>query len=60
MNLSFNCMPGGLMLSISFLRRTALNEEFLIWFQKIVIAHRRDCPYCKFEKDPNTGREVGA
>ncbi len=56
MNLHFSCGPSGQTFSISSLRRRPDLEG---WFLSLVSAHRSRCPYCKFEKDPQTGREVG-
>ena len=56
MNISFDCGPTGLHLHVSSLRRRSDLER---WFFKLVVEHRQGCPYCNFEKDPQTGREIG-
>lgn len=56
MNLGFDCGPTGLHIHVSTLRRRSDLEN---WFLDLVVQHRRDCPYCNFKKDSNTGRELG-
>ncbi len=56
MNLHFSCGPSGQTFSISSLRRRPDLEG---WFLSLVSTHRAHCPYCRFEKDANTGREIG-
>ncbi len=56
MNLHFSCGPSGQMFSVSAFRR---RRDLEGWFLSLVSAHRARCPYCKFEKDANTGREIG-
>ncbi len=55
MNLHVSCGPSGFTLGVSTIRRRLDLEG---WFLSAVGAHARLCPYCKFEKDPNTGREL--
>ena len=56
MNLLFTCGPSGFTVSFSSLRR---KQWFWAWANRLIAAHQEKCPYCKFEKDPNTGREIG-
>ncbi len=56
MNLHFSCGPSGFTLGVSTIRRRLDLEG---WFLSAVSAHAHLCPYCKFEKDANTGREIG-
>ncbi len=56
MNLSFSCGPSGITIHVSMLRRRLDLEG---WFLSFVGNHRKLCPYCLFEKDPSTGRELG-
>ena len=56
MNLMFTCNPSGFVLAVSSLRRS---RWLWSWANRLISEHQRGCPYCLFEKDTMTGREVG-
>ncbi len=56
MNLHFACGPSGFTVSFSCLRR---KPWFWAWANRLIAKHQDRCPYCKFEKDAETGREIG-
>ena len=56
MNLMFSCGPSGFSINFSSLRKKAW---FWSWANRLIADHQQECPYCNFEKDPQTGREVG-
>ena len=56
MNLLFTCSPSGFTVSFSSLRR---KTWFWAWANRLIAEHQAACLYCKFEKDAQTGRELG-
>ncbi len=56
MNLSFSCAPSGFSIHGSALRKASF---LWAWLNRLIAHHQDGCPYCRFEKDPQTGREVG-
>lgn len=54
MNLLFTCSPSGFTVSFSSLRK---KQWFWTWANRLIAEHQGKCPYCRFEKDPQTGRE---
>ena len=56
MNLMFTCSPSGFTLAVNAWFRP---QWFWAWANRLIANHQAECPYCLFEKDPQTGRDVG-
>ena len=57
MNLMFSCSPSGFTIQAGCTRKL---PWLWAWVNRLIANHQKECPYCQFEKDLQTGREVGA
>ena len=57
MNLMFVCSPSGFTITAGAWPR---GRWLWAWVNRLIVAHQQGCPYCRFEKDAQTGREIGA
>jgi len=57
MNLMFSCSPSGFTLTVGAWPR---GRWAWAWANRLIAEHQEKCPYCQFEKDAQTGREIGA
>ena len=56
MNLMFVCSPSGFTITVGSWPR---GRRLWAWANRLIADHQAQCPYCLFEKDPQTGRDVG-
>ena len=53
----FSCSPSGFTITVGAWPR---GRWIWAWANRLIAEHQHGCPYCLFEKDAQTGREVGA
>ena len=56
MNLMFVCSPSGFTISVGAWPR---GRWLWSWATRLIADHQAQCPYCLFEKDAQSGRDVG-
>ena len=57
MNLMFVCSPSGFTVTVGAWPR---DRRLADWAANLIEVHQQACPYCRFEKDAETGRVVDA